>query len=232
LSNKYFLKSFFAVSLLASLGLGFFFSELLAIKNVVVKTDSEDKIKTQYLDQKNLLTLDLEKEKAKIKEEHPLLEHLELRKVYPNTLFVSYTQIIPAAQIKNNGEYLLISASGKIAGKKLKKSANLLNLTYYQKIRYFQSQLGQEIGNQDILYGIKAGNRAKEFDYQIEEIMIKKPGVITIKLTPPLPLIIFSQKKSVAKSWAIVHNIIRSCEEREQKPKVINLLFDKPIYNL
>ena len=231
-STGFWLKTILIVSLVLSLLAGFFVNNRFRIKEVEIKPSKLNFVPLGWLLNQNLLALNTTKAGAKILADNPIIETVELTKVYPEKLKVMLTLSQPILQIKTNGYYLLISAGGKIISRRHQPQPNLLSVDYYQKIRSYESRPGARIINQDLLTAVNIVNQIPPLDQRISQISIDKPEQIKIQLDHQGPLITFNSKKNIAKSWRIVHNILKSLKIKGQKPIEINLLFDKPYFIL
>jgi hypothetical protein len=229
---KYCPKIVFIVSLIISLMLGYWLSSWLCIKNVILVPSNQVRLNTKNLIGQNLWFLNSDKTVAAIQKNHPEIEEITLKKIYPNTIKISYQRARKAAQIKTNAHFLIISSKGIVMRKNSQKEEGLLTIDYYQKIRHFESKPGTSITNQDIIRAIKIVEGGKKLNYSIETATIRKPGRIEVKIKGQPTTILFDRKKNIAKNWIIVHNIIRTLNSKDEEPKEINLLFDKPIYSL
>lgn len=219
LPNNLFLKILILGSLLFSFILGLFIPNYFVIK--------EGELKGQ-----NLLFLSTKKTIETLMANNPEIEKINLEKIYPNTLKITYIKSKPVAQIKTNSHYLLVSSKGKILQQLKQPRTDLLTIDYYQSIRAYEAKPGQTIINHDLLYSVKLVSEAKKQGFKLETAMVTKPGQIQMKLKTQKTLITFSSKKNIAKNWGIVHNILRSLKVKGQSPKEINLLFDKPFFVL
>lgn len=231
-SISFFLKIIIVLTLFISLITGYYFSLNFNLKKVIVKPSKPAIKLPNQLTNQNLLFLNINQIKKEVLALNPNIQTVNLTKQYPDQLLITYRISLPIIQIKTNGQYLLISKEGKIISKQENKERNLLMVNYYQRLRSFESRLGEIIINQDILSAVAVASEAARFNLSINNLTIKKPGQIEAKLVNEGPLIIFSTKKSIAKNWRIVHNILKSLKVKGEQPKEINLLFDKPFFIL
>lgn len=219
LPNNSFLKILILGSLLFSFVLGLFIPSYFEIK--------EGELKGQ-----NLLFLSTKETIKTLMANNPEIEKINIEKVYPNSVKITYFKSKPVAQIKTNSHYLLLNSKGKILQQLEKPRTDLLTIDYYQSIRAYEAKPGQTIINHDLLYSVKILSEAKKQGFNIENVIVTKPGQIQVRLKTKKTLITFSSKKNIAKNWRIVHNILRSLKVKGQSPKEINLLFDKPFFVL
>ena len=231
-SKSSWLKIVLIASLILSLISGYYLNNYIKIDKIDIKPSRLDFVSTNWLLNQNLLILDTDKTIAKILADNPKIETVRLIKQYPNHLLIRLTKSLPILQIKTNGNYLIISARGKIISQQTQPQGRLLQVNYYQKIRNFESQPGTTLINQDLLTAARIVSRASDYNQRIGQLTINKPGQIRVQLDNNGPLIIFSSKKNIAKSWGIVHNIIKSLKIKGESPKEINLLFEKPFFVL
>lgn len=236
-SQKNFLTSFltklvlFAL-ILASLVIGFILPNQFIINSIKILPKHTKIVGSDQLKNQNLLFLDIQKVKQQLFQDNPYLEKVTINKLYPQQLEIKVKLSRPVAQIKTNSHYLLINQRAKILAKLINPDPKLINISYYQKIRSFESRPGQTLINQDLVAAILVVAKGQEQNFNLERVNIPIPGQIQAKLTNRQTLITFSSKKNIAKSWTIVHNILRSLKIKGQSPKEINLLFEKPYYIL
>jgi len=212
--------------------LGFLIPDRFKIKRIKVSPSHPKLEQIADLKNQNLLFLNKEQAAANLSKANPEIEKLQLTKHYPDCLCITFVKSKPVAQIKTDGDYLLLNSKAKIIRKQNEMEANLLLINYYQIIREFESRPGQTIINQDLLSAVKIIAEAKKRNLVLETIIIDKPGQIRAQLKNKETTIIFSSKKNIAKSLEIVHNILRLLKAKGESPKEINLLFEKPIYTL
>lgn len=219
------------MSLIFSLICGYFFANLVRIKKIILKPNSYQGLSFESLKGQSLLLFDTRSLEKTLKKNYPEIENLEITKKYPQTLIIRFEKAKYTMQIRNNNEYLLISRKNKIIKKIPSPLSNLIIVDYYQKLRNFETKKGFVLTNFDLQYVNRLIQAAGNYPTKIKSIEIVKPNQITVQLSDQTEILL-NTKKRIAKNWRIVHNIIKSLKIRGEKPKTINLLFDKPFITL
>lgn len=232
LPNSFWLKSILIGTLTLSLVAGLLLPNYLLINQVKIVPPETEIVGIEQLKGQNLFFLDLSQTTQKLLNNNPKLETVNISKKYPNELEIRVTKSQIVAQIKTDGHYLIISNNAKILERVKQANPKLLTVQYYQKIRSFEAKPGQTLINQDLRASIALIQEGQKQNFRFETVNILKPGQIQIQLSNTKTIISFSSKKNIAKSWRIVHNIIKSLKIKGQRPKEINLLFEKPFFVL
>ena len=228
---NFYLKLLYLFTLIASLSIGYFFADYYKVRKIILPSQNNVKVQTDWLLNQNLLLINNSSVKNRLEQRQPLLENIQITKQYPQTLVVNFEQAVPIMQINNNGLFLLISRNGRVIKQLTDPLPELITVIFYQKIRSFESSPGTELTNSDLVYISKLIKISKNYPIEILDIEVKRPQEITVTTKDGIQILLNSKKK-IAKNWRIVHNIRKSLKIKGQQPKTINLLFDKPFITL
>lgn len=215
-----------------SLILGWLLPNWLLITKVTITPTGSKLVGIHQIKGKSLVFLNQNLTAQTLLKKNPTSEIITVTKQYPNELKIQVTIAQAVAQIKTDGYFLIISSRGKILQKTVQKKPELITIRYYQKIRDFEAKPGQILINEDLLTAIKLIREGQKQQFDFKTVTITKPGQSQIELITQKTIITFNNKKNIAKSWKIVHNIISSLKIKEQSPKEINLVFEKPFFIL
>ena len=232
LVNNFLVKILVLITLIVSFSLGLILPNQFKIKQIKYQPQNNVLNGVEELKGQNLLFLETSTTIKTLRANNPEIEQLNLTKIYPNSLKISFVKSKPIAQIKTNNHYILLNSKGRIIRQQKEPEPKLLTINYYQSIRAFEAKEGQTIINQDLLYTVQLITEAIKQGFNLETITVTKPGQIVARLKAKKTVVTFSSKKNIAKNWRIVHNILGSLKMKGQSPKEINLLFDKPYFIL
>jgi cell division septal protein FtsQ len=226
--NRFWLKLSLVITLVLSFTFGFFFQKFWQIKEIKAPSELKKSL-LKPLYQENLLWLDTSVWKEKILQSDPWIKAVFFQKHYPEKLIIKIEREQPLAQLIDKENILLVSQTGKILAKRTQLNKKLVQIMLYQQLRGYESKINTKINNSDLLYVLKLIQQSDQLPFDISNVKITQPSRIEIQATENSPLIILNRKKSIAKNIYIVQNIIKSLSKTGEKPKVINLLFEKPV---
>lgn len=158
----------------------------------------------------------------------PTVRRVTILKQFPQTIVITVIEDLAVAQIINGDKFLLIDSQGKIL-KTAGKKADLTVISYYQRLRAFESKPGTVLSQPEIGKALEIVQVKKQLPDKLRLIKIPQPKRITLTFVD-LPLtVVLNTEKDIAKNVFILQNIIKGLDRKGVRPSVVNLEFDKPV---
>jgi hypothetical protein len=232
MTNRHSLSTFFFLVLLCLVVFaGYFFAHQTKIQTIDTRLKLNANAYRAFYG-KNIFTFNLAAAERTLEKSTTIYESIRLVKKYPHTLSLTGLKTTPVLQIKNQKQYLLISARGKILGLKNSQQPKLPNLEYFQILRAHQIKKGQYLSLKEISYALGLIEQAKEKKLHFQNVRLLNTEIMEITLPDSELLIVMTNKKRIANNIYFLHNILITLQKRELEPKVINLKYEKPVITL
>lgn len=231
LSQKKYLKSKDLLIFLLILIAIFISSIYLKIQKIELKTNSKNYnfLGKEILIEKNLLFLDISETSKNLSDLNPTIKNLDIKKIFPNKISISYEIDKPIALIKANEGYLFLSSKGKVLqrSKNLEKQNKLPQINYYQNFDYLTNATGSTIDFVDIKYSLSVLTKLKKYKNEVLSIDISRPSMIRFNLRDSI--VIFTSEKSIDDQINKLEKIILQFKVEGNNFSLLDLRFDKPV---
>lgn len=231
LSQKKYLKSKDLLIFLLILIVIFISSIYLKIQKIEFKTNSKNYnfLGKEILIEKNILFLDLSETSKNLSDLNPPIKNLDIKKIFPNKIYIYYEIDKPIGLIKANEGYLYLSSKGKVLqrSKNLKKQNKLPQINYYQNFDYLTNATGSTIDFVDIKYSLSVLTKLKKYKNEVLSIDISRPSMIRFNLRDSI--VIFTSEKSIDDQINKLEKIILQFKVEGNNFSLLDLRFDKPV---
>jgi len=185
-------------------------------------------ILTNELKNKNLIFLSEENEEKKLKDNYSYVKNVLIEKRLPNQIFIKIEFYSPAAMIKNNQGFFLLSFDGRILQTVSEKNSFLPMINYYQLINRLVYKTGDFLDFNDLKVSLQLLKKIEELNLKVETIDIKNEDMILFNLKDNQE-IIFTSKKDIEKQFFPIPVILKQLKIEGRRFKRIDVRFDKSI---
>ncbi|OGK14067.1 hypothetical protein A3A93_00770 [Candidatus Roizmanbacteria bacterium RIFCSPLOWO2_01_FULL_38_12] len=215
----------------AILTLIYFLDSRYRIKTIKVVKNGKETYSLKGLGQfegAGLIFLSENKASSKIMRLNPFLKESSVIKVYPDSLEVIVTYQVPAAQLKVNEGYLLLSGSGTILVKSHEETSDgLPKIAYYQAIPFQNYQAGQNILFKDIVDSLYFLDVLQKLGFKINSIDIA--GFYMLGLYTNEKKFYFSSEKSINDQVYLLEASVRELKIAGDEFATLDVRYDNPV---
>ncbi len=175
----------------------------------------------------NLLLTPTETIISFLKISNPGVKNIQLAKVLPDILIVTVSYQTPAAYIKGDHGYFIISSDATILATTSQVPRNLTEIVYYQVLHTSTYPSGSKLDFKDMLTSLIFLQSSLDLGLKITKIEIN--GLNMIALYADKEKILFSQDKSSDLQKYQFETIIKQFRLENKSFKSLDVRFDKPI---
>lgn len=216
--------SFFLVG-----GLGFF--QFFKIQNIIVE-GAENVSGTDYVDGSLIFLTNKDQVEQYLFDKNPTFSHIDVEKVYPNTLRVSVEASHSVAYIEAEGGYLMLGESGRViqkpkVGMVPRRGARIET---YQKLYYDQNPIGTVIQQPEIQYILPLLSGFARLGFPCERVVIENFHMVVCN--SDTRKIVLSTEKSGQEVFGELKEVVSKLHVSGQEFSELDLRFDKPILKL
>ncbi len=223
---------FFAIIIFISVGLSLFFiDQRYRVKNIKLLKSGKELYPVNGLnefDEANLILLSESDAQSQILKLNPFLEKVSVSKIYPDTLEVSVVYQTPAAYLKVNGGYVLLSATATVLAKSRDKPAtDLPEINYYQALPFQNYQSGQKVLFRDIVDSLYFLQKLQNLRFKINSIDIA--GFYMLGLYTNEKKFYFSSEKDRSEQVYLLESSVRELKMKGQEFATLDVRYDNPV---
>jgi len=176
----------------------------------------------------NMLLLSETDAAAQILSLNPFLEKVTVAKNYPDSLRISVLYRTPAAYLKVNDGYFVLSGSATVLAKSHDKpSTELPEITYYQSIPFQNYQSGQKVLFKDVVDSLYFLEKLQKLRFKINSIDIA--GFYMLGLYTTEKKFYFSSEKDRKKQVYLLESSVREMKIKGQEFITLDLRYENPV---